>query len=74
MEGRYEGADDVALRKRLRTLPEVVSVVEAIWKGMETKHHRLALPGYMDFHLSCYHYISMQEEGVNHISDVLWRG
>ena len=31
-------------------------------------HHRLHLYGYMDYHLSCYHYIVSKEDGVSDTS------
>ena len=54
------------VRRRLRLLPEVQALVETLWTIAAPKGEtpRMALKSYMDYHLSCYHFITSidQEE------------
>ena len=63
-EGLYESPDCIKCRKGLRTHPEVAQIVEDLWHSCFLYRYRLHLDGYMDFHLSCFHYITAKDEEV----------
>lgn len=68
VDGVFEDKQSVAIRRSLRMLPEVVAMVERIWNACDPERGRICLKTYMDFHLSCYHYIADKEgEAVDHI-------
>ena len=64
IEGVHEHRDAWKARRRLRLLPEVQVLVETLWAVAAPKGEtpRMALKSYMDYHLSCYHFITSIDE------------
>ena len=61
VDGVYEDQKSLNIRVRIRLLPEVVQLVEKLWSACKPVQGRILVQGYMNFHLSCYHYIATKE-------------
>lgn len=46
----------------LRLLPQVTALVEEAWQACQPELGRISLSSYLDYHLSCYHYIQSMED------------
>lgn len=61
IDGVYESPEDLQARKRIRLLPEVAQQVQVLWDCADKRVERMSMPGYLDFHLSVFYYISARE-------------
>ena len=64
VDGVHEHRNAIKKRKQLRTLPEINNLVAQLW-GLSVKRlgMRMTLRDYMDYHLSCFYFVTAMEEG-----------
>lgn len=65
VDGVHEHRNAIAKRKRLRLLPEINRLVEQLWTVGVPRGVRMPLASYMDYHLSCFHFVTAMEEGLS---------
>lgn len=62
VEGVHEHREAIAKRKRLRLNPDINKLVSQLWTLGVRRGVRMDLRSYMDFHLSCFHFVTAIEE------------
>ena len=65
VEGVHEHREAIAKRRRLKLLPEINKLVGQLWALGVRRGARMDLRGYMDYHLSCFHFVTSMEEQVD---------
>ena len=61
VDGVHEHRAAIAKRRRLRLLPEINSLISALWGVAVKRGVRMDLKAYMDYHLSCYYFVTAMD-------------
>ena len=69
VDGVHEHREAIAKRKRLRLLPEINRIISQLWTIGTRRGARMDLRAYMDFHRSCFFFVSAIEEQMT-VDDV----
>ena len=64
VDGVHEHRAAIAKRRRLRLLPEINAMISALWAVGVKRGVRMDLKAYMDYHLSCYYFVTAMDEQV----------
>lgn len=62
VDGVHESREAVRKRRQLRLLPEINNLVAQLWSIGVKRGVRMTLKEYMDYHLSCYFFVTSIEE------------
>ena len=65
VDGMHESREAVNKRRKLRLLPEINHLVAQLWSIAVKRGVRMTLKDYMDYHRSCYFFVTSIEENCD---------